>query len=176
MLRCARAARSADRDAPVTAAPQVRTGACTLSTIYESPVDAVKEATEPVTLARTVLVTDAGQLLAPGVDRLRAAGVDVEVLFEGTSPAEAAVRGADRSVIVIGVMAFGAGEIAALRSTRLLIRAGIGYDVIDVDAATAAGIWVANVPDYCVDEVADHAMLLLLAATRRLTEVSALWR
>lgn len=125
---------------------------------------------------RRVLVTDAGQLLAPGVERLRAAGVEVEVLPDGTAPAEAAARGADTPVIIVGVMSIREPEIATLRSTRLLIRAGIGYDVIDVAAATARGIWVANVPDYCVDEVADHAMLLLLAATRRLSETSALWR
>ena len=62
------------------------------------------------------------------------------------------------------------------RDTRLIVRAGIGYDVIDVPAATAAGIWVANVPDYCVDEVADHSLLLLLAATRRLDALEGLWR
>ena len=129
-----------------------------------------------VSLERRALVTDAGELLAPGVERLRAAGVTVDVLPDGTPPSEAASRGADAPVIVIGVMAFRAPEIAVLRSTRLLIRAGIGYDVIDVDAATKAGIWVANVPDYCVDEVADHATLLLLATTRRLPEVAALWR
>ena len=42
-------------------------------------------------------------------------------------------------------------------------------------AATDAGIWVANVPDYCVDEVADHALLLLLSAWRRLTELERVW-
>jgi D-3-phosphoglycerate dehydrogenase / 2-oxoglutarate reductase len=129
-----------------------------------------------MSVQRSVLVTDAGELLDPGVERMRAAGADVEVLPEGSTPADAAAHGADRSVIVIGVMAFRAPEIAALRTTRLLIRAGIGYDVIDVDAATSAGIWVANVPDYCVDEVADHTLLLLLAATRRLSETSVLWR
>ena len=65
--------------------------------------------------------------------------------------------------------------MAALRRTGLLVRAGIGYDIIDVDAATDAGIWVANVPDYCVDEVADHALLLLLSAWRRLTELERVW-
>jgi len=129
-----------------------------------------------MTLERRVLVTDAATLLAPGIERMRAAGVDVLALPDGTEASEAAARGADRSVIIIGMQPFRAAEIAVLRSTRLLIRAGIGYDIIDVEAATAAGIWVANVPDYCVDEVADHTTLLLLAATRRLSEVSVLWR
>ena len=60
------------------------------------------------------------------------------------------------------------GDRTAAADARLIVRAGIGYDLIDVAAATRRGIWVANVPDYCADEVADHAMLLLLAATRRL--------
>ena len=127
-------------------------------------------------MRRAVVVTDAGQLLAPGIDRLRDAGVDVDVLNEGTWPSEAAARAADAPVAILGVMRFGRDEIEALRETRLLVRAGIGYDVIDVEAASRRRIWVANVPDYCVDEVADHALLLLLAATRRLPEVIDLWR
>lgn len=127
-------------------------------------------------LPRRVVVTDAGQLLAPGVELLRSAGVDVEVLPEGTSPPDAAERAADAPAVIVGVMKIGGSEIVRLRATQLMVRAGIGYDVIDVDAATAAGIWVANVPDYCVDEVADHAVLLLLAASRRLAELSASWR
>ncbi len=67
-------------------------------------------------------------------------------------------------------------EIAALQRTGLLIRAGIGYDIIHVEAATSRGIWVANVPDFCVDEVADHTTLLLLAAARRLVTVASVWR
>jgi D-3-phosphoglycerate dehydrogenase len=110
------------------------------------------------------------------VEALRAAGVDVDVLPEGTAPADAADRAADAPAVIVGVMPIGSAEIGRLRATRLLVRAGIGYDVIDVAAATEAGIWVANVPDYCVDEVADHAVLLLLAATRRLAELTASWR
>jgi phosphoglycerate dehydrogenase-like enzyme len=121
-------------------------------------------------------VTDAGELLEPGVEVLRAAGVDVDVVPEGTAPADAADRAADAPAVIVGVMRIGSAEIGRLRATRLLVRAGIGYDVIDVAAATEAGIWVANVPDYCVDEVADHAILLLLAATRRLAELTASWR
>jgi D-3-phosphoglycerate dehydrogenase / 2-oxoglutarate reductase len=127
-------------------------------------------------MARTVAITDASELLAPGVELLQAAGAAVDVLPDGLSPADAAERVADATAVIIGVMPFRAAEIARLRATRLLIRAGIGYDVIDVDAATSAGIWVANVPDYCVDEVADHTVLLALAAARRLPEIADLWR
>ena len=45
---------------------------------------------------------------------------------------------------------------------RIVQRIGVGLDNIAVAAATARGAWVANVPDYCVDEVSDHAIALLL--------------
>jgi D-3-phosphoglycerate dehydrogenase len=60
---------------------------------------------------------------------------------------------------------------AAEGSCRIFARYGIGVDNIDVDAATRAEIVVTNVPDYCVDEVADHAMALLLAAARGVAAV-----
>jgi D-3-phosphoglycerate dehydrogenase len=43
-------------------------------------------------------------------------------------------------------------------------------DIVDVDAATAKGIWVTNVPSYCEEEVADHAAALILASVRKLAE------
>lgn len=61
-------------------------------------------------------------------------------------------------------------QIAKMNRCRLLLRQGIGFDLIDVPAATCAGIFVSNVPDYCIDEVADHAMTLLLAAVRNLLD------
>jgi D-3-phosphoglycerate dehydrogenase / 2-oxoglutarate reductase len=56
--------------------------------------------------------------------------------------------------------------IKAASDCRIIARYGIGVDNVDVEAATRAGIQVTNVPDYCLDEVADHAMALLLAAAR----------
>jgi D-3-phosphoglycerate dehydrogenase len=55
---------------------------------------------------------------------------------------------------------------AAEGGCRVISRYGIGYDNVDVDAATEAGILVTNVPDYCLDEVADHTFALLLGAAR----------
>lgn len=49
-----------------------------------------------------------------------------------------------------------------------VVRAGVGYNNVDVDAASARGIVVCNVPDYGTEEVADHAILMLLAIVRRL--------
>jgi len=129
---------------------------------------------EPI--PRRAVVTDAAQLLAATIDLLSSTAVEVDVVEEGTPPSAAADRAADAPVVIIGVMPFGEAEIRALRSTRLIIRAGIGYDMVDIDAATRAGVLVANVPDFCVDEVADHTLALLLAAMRRLPQALGTWR
>lgn len=124
------------------------------------------------------MVTDSGELLAPGVALLRAAGVAVDVLDAPVTADAAVEMAAGAPVVVVGVLALGGPQLERLAAagTRLVIRAGIGYDTIDVAAAARLGVEVANVPDYCVDEVADHTLLLLLAATRRLGVLSGLWR
>ncbi len=58
--------------------------------------------------------------------------------------------------------------IAGAEKCRVIGRCGIGLDNIDVDAATARGILVTNVPAYCMDEVSDHAIGLLLACARKI--------
>ena len=60
--------------------------------------------------------------------------------------------------------------IQNLRSCKLIIRHGVGYDNIDVPAATEHGIQVCYVPDYCREEVAEQAMMLLLLCRRKFTK------
>jgi D-3-phosphoglycerate dehydrogenase len=57
--------------------------------------------------------------------------------------------------------------MARMPRCRIIARYGIGVDTIDLEAATAAGIIVTNNPTYCIDEVADHTMALLLACARK---------
>lgn len=59
--------------------------------------------------------------------------------------------------------------IAASSRLRIVTRLGVGLDNIAVDEATRRGIWVTNVPDYCLEEVSDHAVAMLLAWARGLT-------
>jgi phosphoglycerate dehydrogenase-like enzyme len=59
-----------------------------------------------------------------------------------------------------------AQAIAAPTDLRIVARMGVGLDNIDVAAATARRAWVTNVPDYCVEEVSDHALALILAWLR----------
>ena len=58
--------------------------------------------------------------------------------------------------------------IKAAKKCQVIARYGIGIDNIDVEAATEQGIIVTNVPAYCMDEVSDHAMGLLLACARKI--------
>ena len=55
--------------------------------------------------------------------------------------------------------------IGQLRRCRVIARFGIGVDMIDLDAATERGILVCNTATYCLDEVSNHAMGLLLMLT-----------
>lgn len=59
--------------------------------------------------------------------------------------------------------------IAVATKCQVIGRCGIGLDNIDVEVATEHGIVVTNVPAYCVDEVSDHAMGLLLACARKIS-------
>lgn len=63
-------------------------------------------------------------------------------------------------------------EAAAKYGCRAIVRYGIGYDNVDIAAADRHGVPVANVPDYCQDEVADHTMALLLAHARKLIDAT----
>jgi D-3-phosphoglycerate dehydrogenase/C-terminal binding protein len=61
-----------------------------------------------------------------------------------------------------------ARSFARMTNCRGVVRAAVGYDNIDIDAAGQRGIPVANVPDYGTEEVADHAIGLLLALVRNI--------
>jgi D-3-phosphoglycerate dehydrogenase len=64
-------------------------------------------------------------------------------------------------------------HIAHLGRCKIILALEVGYDFIDVEAATEGGIIVSNVPAYCTDQVALHAFMLLLAANRRLKSLLA---
>ncbi len=69
-----------------------------------------------------------------------------------------------------------AAVIDTLTRCRIIARTGVGVDNVDVAAASARGIVVTNVPDYGVDEVADHAMALMLACNRGLLRADRMLR
>ena len=62
-----------------------------------------------------------------------------------------------------------ADVIKGLKKCKVIGRFGLGVDNIDIEAATKAGIAVVYVPDYCIDEVSDHAMAMLLNLARKVS-------
>jgi phosphoglycerate dehydrogenase-like enzyme len=103
---------------------------------------------------------------------LRGRGVDW-VVPDSPANAASAIAAAD-VVMVTGFRRLDAAAIASLDRCVGILCYSIGMDQVDARAAAARRITVANIPDYCTDEVADHAMALLLAAERRLTIFTAL--
>lgn len=71
---------------------------------------------------------------------------------------------------------FSAEVLSRLPSCKAIIRCGVGYDNVDLAAAAARGIQVGYVPDYCVEEVSDHALALALSLLRQLGTADALAR
>ena len=69
-----------------------------------------------------------------------------------------------------------AEAMAKMPRCRIIARYGIGVDTIDLEAATRAGIIVTNNPTYCIEEVAEHTMALLLACARKVVVYDRLVR
>ena len=74
----------------------------------------------------------------------------------------------EAEIVLVELAPVTARVLSRASSCALVVRYGVGVDNVDIEAATAAGIWVANVPDYATDTVADHAIMLLLAVARDL--------
>jgi D-3-phosphoglycerate dehydrogenase / 2-oxoglutarate reductase len=94
-------------------------------------------------------------------------GHDVELrVLQCRTPEEVAAQAGDADVLINQYVPITAAALDALPRCRLVVRYGVGVDNVDVEAATGRGVWVANVPDYGRDEVADHTLALALAVLR----------
>jgi phosphoglycerate dehydrogenase-like enzyme len=106
---------------------------------------------------------------------LRAAGCELRLEPRTRERSLDEVRALMRDAFagIVSTDRFDATVFAACPRLRILARVGVGYDTIDVDAATAAGIAVTTTPGANAETVADHALALMLAATRRIVEEDA---
>ena len=94
-------------------------------------------------------------------------GHDVELRrLQCRTPEEVAAQAGDADVLINQYVPITAEVLDALPRCRLVVRYGVGVDNVDVEAAEARGVWVANVPDYGRDEVADHTLALALSVLR----------
>lgn len=125
-------------------------------------------------IIRTTVFPHAPESTLPEERRILA-DVDAEVVPVAVqSPDELAdaARGAD-GVITSNVRVTEA-VINAMNPCRGIVTASVGFDHIDLETATARGIPVAHVPDFCTREVADHTIALLLACVRKITQLNAM--
>jgi len=120
-----------------------------------------------------VVVTDATFAdVAPEAAAAQAAGAAFARLDARTPEAVAeAVAGA--TVAVVQFAPFTAAAARTMAEGGTVIRYGVGYNNLDLDAIRARGLRAAYVPDYCTDEVADHTAALALALLRRITALDA---
>ena len=97
------------------------------------------------------------------------------VLIGHHCESEAELRAAvtDADAVITQFARLSAPVVAAMTRARAIVRYGIGVDNVDLDAARQHGIPVANIPDYCIDEVADHTLSFILAMTRQVVTHTA---
>jgi D-3-phosphoglycerate dehydrogenase len=118
--------------------------------------------------APIVLVTDVDW---DGVDielaHLSDLGYEIVLAPDGTEETLVAMA-PSATVILVCFAKLTEAALRAATNTRAVFRYGVGVDNIAVGVATELGIPVYNVPDYCIDEVADHALLMMVAMFRQL--------
>ncbi|MEQ1886228.1 MAG: D-glycerate dehydrogenase [Bryobacteraceae bacterium] len=101
----------------------------------------------------------------------RHAELDYVAAREGLTPEEIVERAVGKTVLVSQITdRLNAEIIGRLKDIRMIAHIGVGYDNVDVKAATDAGILVSNTPDVLTDTTADLAFALMLATARRIAE------
>src|SRR5436190_5614125 len=105
--------------------------------------------------------------LDPAREVLSSIGAEIQLSPEPT--ADAIMKLAkDADGVLVTYAKITADMIEQMTKCRIISRFGIGVDNVDIPVATEKGIVVTKVPDYCIDEVSDHAMALLLSAVRKI--------
>ena len=117
----------------------------------------------------TVVITDS-DLGDGSIESAVLAGHDVRAA-NASDAAEVVLAAGDADGLLVQWLHIDASTLDRLPTVRAIVRYGIGLDNIDVAAARERGIAVSNVPDYCIDEVAEHAIAMVLAKGRRLLEL-----
>jgi D-3-phosphoglycerate dehydrogenase len=105
--------------------------------------------------------------LNPAQEVLSRIGAEL-LLADGTTPEAIMLVARDADAVLVTYAKVTAEMIGQMTRCRIIARFGIGVDNVDITAATNASIVVTRVPDYCIDEVSDHTMALLLALARKI--------
>ncbi len=99
---------------------------------------------------------------------LQAHGCEIVSIKEKRSAEELIPLVSDADCVITQFAPVNADVIASMQKAKAIVRYGIGVDNVNLNAARDKGIPVCNVPDYCIDEVADQTLAFLLATTRQI--------
>jgi D-3-phosphoglycerate dehydrogenase len=88
-----------------------------------------------------------------------------------TTEEEVAAACHEADALLVTYAKVGKIALASMPKVKIIVRTGVGYDSLDVPAATERRVMVANVPDYCISDLAEHTMALLLTWWRRIGEL-----
>ena len=88
------------------------------------------------------------------------------ILCNCATSADIARECAEADAVLLDLAPMDANAIKALKKCRVISRYGVGVDNVDMKTATECGIQVTNVPDYCMEDVSDHAIALMMACMR----------
>jgi D-3-phosphoglycerate dehydrogenase len=115
-----------------------------------------------------VVITDLEHpTIAPELDVLASINAEVE-RHDCRTEDDVIQVGAGADALMVGFAPITGRVLGVLPQCSIVARYGIGVEMIDLEAATHHGVVVTNVPDFCLNEVADHAMALLLASARKI--------
>ncbi|MGH9303740.1 MAG: phosphoglycerate dehydrogenase [Acidimicrobiales bacterium] len=118
-----------------------------------------------------ILVTE--QLADRGIDKMRAAGHDVDIRLGLDAGALADAIGGYEALVIRSATKVTGELLRAGRGLKVVGRAGIGLDNVDVQAATGLGIMVVNAPESNIVSAAEHALALLLSQARNVPQAHA---
>ena len=125
---------------------------------------------------KVVQVFDVPGAMTPDYgEMLRQSGLEVEFVKKNCTTEDEIIAAAHDADAIVGIATFqpfSKKVIQGLTRCRLIQSIGIGYDYLDVEAATDQGILASNIPDCSLEEVSDHTMALILACTRRIVQLN----
>jgi D-3-phosphoglycerate dehydrogenase len=107
------------------------------------------------------------------IERDLLSGIEADLVVASGDVDDVLEVAADADAILNTYLPWSAGSITRLGKCQIIARYGIGFDNVDLAAARDAGIVVTNVPDYSVEEVATHALALILASLRKVLPADA---
>ncbi len=121
-----------------------------------------------------VIITDhTFSTIQPQIDVMKAAGFEMTVAETKCTTEDDVINNSQGAeVLMVQWAPITRRVLESLAGVKCVVRYGIGVDNVDLAAAKDLGVTVANVPEYCVEEVSDHALAMILPLCRRAIQMS----